>query len=153
MTSTIETVIDIDAPPDRVWRVLADLPRYPEWNPFTPRIDGELEVGGRLVLHVAMDPGRRPILQAQRCTKVEVDREIAWATVVVGPIFLSANRRQTLEPIGGGKTRYWSADTFSGLLAPIVMGLYRTRIQRGFDRTAMALKERVERSSGRDRSV
>jgi hypothetical protein len=144
VTRTIETTIDIDAPPHRVWAVLIDLERYPEWNPFTPRIDGRLDVGGRLVLHVAMDPGRPPILQAQRCTKVEAGRELAWTTVVGSPILLTAHRRQTLEPIGERRTRYWSADAFSGLLVPVVMGLYRARIQRGFEATAEALKRRAE---------
>ena len=31
---TNSATVDIAAPPDQVWGVLADLDRYPDWNPF-----------------------------------------------------------------------------------------------------------------------
>ena len=30
--------IDIDAPVEKVWNIIIDLERYPEWNTFTPRM-------------------------------------------------------------------------------------------------------------------
>ena len=42
-TVLIET--PIPAPPELVWDVLIDFPRYGEWNPFITSIEGELEVG------------------------------------------------------------------------------------------------------------
>jgi uncharacterized protein YndB with AHSA1/START domain len=38
----IRTEIDIRASTDRVWEVLTDLERYPEWNPFITRAGGDL---------------------------------------------------------------------------------------------------------------
>ena len=34
-------MVEIDAPAERVWQVLTDFRRYPEWNPFMPRVAGE----------------------------------------------------------------------------------------------------------------
>jgi len=40
--------IEIQATADRVWQVLTDFARYPEWNPFIRRISGEPKEGTRL---------------------------------------------------------------------------------------------------------
>lgn len=141
----IEASAEIDAPPERVWAILVDLGSYGEWNPFTPRIDATLQVGDPVVLHVAMKPGRRLLIQREVCTANDpAARELGWGTTMLAPFVLHANRVQRLEPLPGGRTRYYTADTFSGLLVPLVMALFRADIQRGFDGVARALKERAE---------
>lgn len=145
MPAIVEASADIDAPPERVWEILLDLPRYPEWNPFTPRIDASLVPGEALVLHVAMRPGQPLRMQRQVCTTNDpAARELGWSTTFGPGFVLRANRIQRLTELSGGRTRYWTRDTFAGLLVPLVMALYRSDIQRGFDRTARALKERAE---------
>jgi hypothetical protein len=73
--------------------------------------------------------------------------ELGWG-MQMGPGFvLRANRIQRLTRLGSGRTRYDTSDTFSGLLVPVVMGLYRADIQRGFDGVARALKERAEKGA------
>jgi hypothetical protein len=57
---------------------------------------------------------------------------------------LGAERIQRLAELPDGRTRYWTGDTFSGLLVPVVLGLYGAHIQRGFDDAARALKARAE---------
>ena len=47
-TKSIDTAIEIDAPPCAVYDVLADFDRYPEWNPYHVRVRGGLEVGAPL---------------------------------------------------------------------------------------------------------
>jgi uncharacterized protein YndB with AHSA1/START domain len=42
---TISATVDIDAPPDQVWGVLADLDAYPDWNPFIQSASGRLAEG------------------------------------------------------------------------------------------------------------
>lgn len=145
-TTTIESTVDIDAPAERVWSILSDLSRYGEWNPFTPRIDASLVVGEPVVLHVAMEPGKPLIVQREVCSANDpARRELGWG-MQMGPAFvLRANRVQRLIELGPGRTRYYTADAFSGLLVPLVMGLYRAHIQRGFDGVARALKERAEK--------
>lgn len=52
---TIETAVDIDAPVERVWRVLTDFAGYQQWNRFILSIAGEMREGARL--SVRMDDG------------------------------------------------------------------------------------------------
>ncbi|MGY1796722.1 SRPBCC family protein [Geodermatophilus sp. SYSU D00525] len=52
MAAELRTSVDIDATPERVWRVLTDLPAYAEWNPFVTAADGDVVAGGRLSVRV-----------------------------------------------------------------------------------------------------
>jgi len=54
MCRVLDTYIDINAPPERVWKVLLDFPAWKEWNPFIPSVSGKLEVGARL--HITVCP-------------------------------------------------------------------------------------------------
>ena len=45
MASVVRAEIEIDCGIERVWQILCDLPSYPEWNPFTPRVESSLRVG------------------------------------------------------------------------------------------------------------
>ncbi|MBL9026951.1 MAG: SRPBCC domain-containing protein [Myxococcales bacterium] len=134
----------IHAPIGRVWAILADLSRYPEWSPFVVAVEGRAAVGETLTLVVAMTPGRSPIRQRETIRRWDEGREIVWGTVLAHPLVLRAERYQRLTAIGERETRYETADVFEGLLVPVVLGLYGARIQLGFDATAAALKARAE---------
>ncbi len=74
---------------------------------------------------------------------MEPERTLCWGMQMGHRAFLCANRWQMLEPIAGG-TRYTTVDRFSGLLVPVVMALYGSPMQQGFQQMADALKARVE---------
>src|SRR5262245_46609060 len=100
--TTIESAIEIDAPAEPVWAILVDIAAYPEWNPFTPRVDTTLEVGTPIVLHVAMRPGTKRILQTEHVTVNDAGkRELGWAMKMGAPFVLRAQRIQRLEALAG----------------------------------------------------
>ena len=41
---TVRAEIEIDAPAERIFDILTDLPAYAEWNPFTPRVESTLRL-------------------------------------------------------------------------------------------------------------
>lgn len=140
--ATIRAEADIDAPREAVWAVLADLPRYPEWNPFTVRVRSTLQVGDpvdmRVILHGVPHPQREWIRSVDHCN------HICWGMHMISPRMLRAERWQTLEALGPERTRYVSEDNLEGPLVPLVLRLYGGAMQSGFDALAAALKHRAE---------
>lgn len=144
--TSISAEATIEAPIERVFAVLKDIPRYHEWNPYTPRIDTTLELGSKVMLHVQMKPGKKLLVQKETMRRYEEGRLLAWGDVLGHPSLLHFERVQQLTALGPSKTRYFTEDVFGGLLVPLVMALYRRDIQRGFSETAEALKHRCEAS-------
>jgi hypothetical protein len=136
--------VDIDAPPGRVWEILVDFPNYGSWNRFCPGIECSGELGSKVVMDVRF-PGQKPIRQVEVLNVLEPPRRIAWGVIMGSRLVMVANRYQTLEPIGQGRTRYTTIDYMSGLIAPIVKALYAEKVRAGFQLAADGLKEYAER--------
>lgn len=142
--AAISAEVDIDAPAERVWDILVDLDRYPEWNPFTTKVESTLRVGERAVLHVQMRPDKA-VVQVENVTTYEPGVRLCWGMKLGARFLLAANRCQVLNPLPRGGTRYYTCDEFHGALVPLVLWLYGVDIQRGFNGVAQALKHRAER--------
>ena len=137
--------VEIDAPIERAWEILADFERYGEWNPFTPSVATDFEIGSPVELYVRMGPWR--LKQVERIEAVEPPRLIAWSTTMGHRFLISALREQRLEAVGNGRCRYRTTDDFSGLLIPLVMLFFGGFVRRGFNDVARGLKTRAETGS------
>jgi hypothetical protein len=136
--------VEIDAPVERVWEILVDFPNYAAWNRFCPGIVCTGELGAKVVMDVRF-PGQKPIKQVEVLNVLEPPHRLAWGVVMGSRALMVANRYQTLEAIGGGRTRYTTIDYMSGLLAPLVKLLYAEKVRAGFQLAADGLKEYAER--------
>lgn len=143
--------VTIQAPVDRVWQVLLDLDRYPQWNPFTWQIgtpeapDRQLRLDTPVDLHVRF-ARRGERVQQERVQIIAPPFRLAWGMTMGAPILLRALREQRLEVTGPNSCRYQTWDAFSGLLTPLVVGLFGRDIQTGFNAVAWALKREAEAS-------
>ncbi len=135
--------VDIAASPTRVWEVLVDFARYPEWNPLTYEVETQVAEGARVTMWVRL-PGKRPRTEVTTMHAIVPGRRICWGMVMGRPSLLNTNRIQLLTPTAGGGTRYFTEDSFSGWLVPVVKGLYGPAIQAGFEAMTAALKARCE---------
>jgi hypothetical protein len=137
--------IDIDAPPDRVWAVLTDFERYPEWNPFVTEVAGVPETGATLRVRLS-PPGGRGITLKPRVTAVEGARTFEWLGRLLVPGLFDGRHRFELAPTPTG-TRFTQHETFTGVLVPLLARSLDRHTATGFDQMNAALKARVEKVS------
>ncbi len=138
----IESEIEIKASVESVWSVLVDLDAYSTWNPFTPKVETDFQLGSDVVLHVRLKPGKPLHRQTEKMLAFAEGKKLAWGIDRVFPV--RTIRVQELERIDAHTTRYYTSDAFHGVLTPLVMAMYRGAIQRGFDDVGRALKQHCE---------
>lgn len=134
--------LEIETPIERVWDVLMDTERYPEWNPFTTRVETTFEIGSPVDLYVKLGPIR--LRQPERIEVVDPPRLLVWSTKVGHPFLVAARREQRLDDLGAGRCRYVTTDVFTGILTPLVVLLFGRLVRRGFNDMASGLKRYSE---------
>src|SRR5215471_13334100 len=103
--------VAIDAPPDRVWSVMRDVERWPEWTPTvrrTRRLDsGPLAVGSRAIIW-------QPKLLPAKWIVTQLDdqgRSFTWITRAPGMRLEACHRVEEL----GDRSRATLSIQFAGL--------------------------------------
>jgi hypothetical protein len=137
--------IEIDARPERVWSILTDFNAYPAWNPFITKIEGSLQPGSRLEVHIA-PPGGRAMTFKPTVRTVEENRELAWLGHLLVPGVFDGEHHFELAPRPSGGTGFTQRERFSGILVSLTSGALG-KTQRGFEQMNAALKERAEQNA------
>ena len=146
MKST-RTEIDIDAPADRVFGIICDLERYPDWNPFTPWVSVKhVEVGLEFDVHCQMT--EKKLLKNEHEVFLAYEPEnyklCFGSSRTRGRRGIKSFRWQICEPAGGNRTHLINYEEFHGILAPLVQFLYGKKLKAGFEKYCLALKQRAE---------
>jgi hypothetical protein len=139
---TLEHTIDIDAPADATWAVVADFPAYPEWNPFLVKAEGELQPGATLA--VTFKAGtRKPVTMTPKVVEAEPGRVLRWKGSLPIPGLFVGVHELRVETVDAGHSRFVQRETFRGILVPFLGRLLRDTAG-GFAEMDQALKQRVE---------
>jgi hypothetical protein len=138
--------IEIEAPADRVWKIITDFASFPAWNPFIRRAKGELRLGAKLQIY--MQPsGARGTTFSPTVTKLEPGLELRWLGRLVMPGVFDGEHIFSLENIGPNRTRFVQREIFDGLLVPLLGHALDVDTMRGFQEMNRALKARAEQVS------
>jgi hypothetical protein len=137
----ISTSVLIDAAPERVWAILMDFAAYPAWNPFIRSIAGEARQGQTLTVRIqppgASEQTFRPVVQA-----AELPHTFVWRGSLPIPGLFTGEHSFRLTR-QGDKTSFRHAESFSGLLVPLLRKML-ARTEEGFQQMNAALKARAE---------
>ncbi|MDH4558480.1 SRPBCC domain-containing protein [Pseudomonas sp. BN417] len=137
--------VDIAAPAELVWSVLIDLQSYPQWNPFTVKVESGLRLGEPVNLFLP-DPARPGELVhvIEELVAFDPPRLLSWEMFASASNPDAARRDQVIEATGPESCRYYTTDLFLGPTANQVMEVHGPWVKQGFDAVALAVKTRAE---------
>lgn len=135
----IERVIDIDAPPEAVWPLVADVERWREWTASITSIEpldpGGLVVGARFRV---LQPKFPPVVW--RVASIEPGRSFVWIARSPGMV---STGRHVVDPRPGGSVATLSV-TQEGLLAGVIGKMLEPLSRSYVEMEAQGLKRRCE---------
>ena len=132
-----EAELQVGAPPEVVWDVMADVDRWPEWNPDVKEamLEGALAPGSTF----RWKAGPGTITSTLR--EVEPPTAIGWSGRTMG---ISALHVWRLEPRGEG-TLVRTEESWNGLPVRVLRGRMQRTLQQAVDAGLRALKAEAER--------
>lgn len=112
---TFEARARIAAPAAHVWAALLDVAAWPSWDASLDRVEGTLEPGSQVTLH--LERGGRPF----RLRVVEVEPPARLVLRGGMPLGLfTGTRRYRLEQTAEEQTDFAMVETYTGPLAPLI---------------------------------
>lgn len=140
MSVHVERTIEIDAPPDVVWKVMSDVEKWPEWTPSMRRIEkmGDAPFGKGSSVRVAPRGAPRAVWTV---TELEENRSFTWEASTANS---HAVARHVIEPDGAGSKVTLSVTITGSWLIRVLGPVMAITIRRGVRQEAEGLKRRSE---------
>jgi hypothetical protein len=142
MRHAIATSVEIPVSAERVWSVLMDFARYPEWNPFVRSIEGVPSIGSRLKVTIQPPGGKAMSFRPVVLQKTE-GREFRWKGILLFRGLFDGEHYFKLVPGDGGSTVFTHGEDFAGLLVPLFRSTLDGKTKTGFEAMNNALKQRL----------
>jgi uncharacterized protein YndB with AHSA1/START domain len=140
MAVHVERTVNIDAPPERVWAVMTDVERWPEWTESMKSVErldsGEFGVGSKAKLKIR----RSPNANVWTVTELTPNRSFSWETNSGG---VKGVATHVIEPAGGGSKVTLSVD-LSGPVATLFGWFIGGPTRQNVEMEAEGLKRRSE---------
>ncbi len=139
----VRTQIVINAPAEKVWQILTDFARYPQWNPFIKSITGEPKVGNTITARIE-PPGAQGMTFKPTVLAFIANREFRWKGKLFVKGLFDGEHIFQLTPNADGTTTLLHREVFTGILVPLFAKMLDTNTLQGFQQMNEALKLRAE---------
>ena len=145
---TIRTEIMLPASPEQSWKILTDFARYPDWNPYLPRVEGKLAVGELVSFTLVDENFPEPFDLTARLGEVSANRRFYWTGRLGVQGLFDTRHVFELSPRNDGNTDLHHYEEFRGLIPAL---LPQREKRSGYTRAAfesmnMALYQRLKGS-------
>lgn len=130
----------IDAPAAKVWAVLIDTAKWPQWDPSCEKIEGEVELGRKIKAFTKLSPGRAfPV----KVTELVPNQKMTWSGGM--PLGLFKGERTFVLRETDGHTVFTLREVFSGPMLRLI-GKSIPDMTEPFEEFVAGLKGRAEAS-------
>lgn len=136
------TEIEIKASPEKVWKILTNLDRWTEWNPFIHHAIGKAQAGE--TVDITFQSATKEMTLHCTVVKSELNRILCWKYYIFLPGLFKGEHSFTIEPMGSNQVRFVDREVFDGLLVPFQAKDIDTNSRCGFEEMDKALKGRAE---------
>jgi hypothetical protein len=145
-TRVITTEIEINASPDKVWTVLANINDWKNWSPIIKDSSGEAKMDSKLVITMISEEGKEgkpgpryePVI-----TVFEKYKNLTWSAKMMAGFVMTNGKVLILEKTSLG-TKLIHKETFSGLMVPMMWGKVQENVPEMLDLMNSTLKKIVE---------
>lgn len=142
MSHAIRTEIIINAPKEKVWEILTDFKKYPQWNPFIIEVQGEAVAGIRL--RNTMLNGESKMVFKPKVLKVEKYRYFDWLGSLFVKGLFDGHHQFELEELSPNQVKLKHSESFSGILSGVILKKIGDDTRNSFVRMNQALKQIAE---------
>ncbi len=140
----LRTEILVNASSQKVWEVLTDFKKYPDWNPFIRSLKGEVKKGNKLQISL-QPPDGMAMKFRPRVLAFETAKEFRWLGHLFFPGLFDGEHFFLLTDHHNGTTTVVQGERFSGILVPLFKKMIDKNTRAGFEEMNRALKEQAER--------
>jgi hypothetical protein len=140
----IRTEILIQAPPEKVWAILTDFEKYPEWNPFIRSVTGEVAVGKEISILLTTPPDSSEMTFTPTVLVFEPNKELRWLGHFWFTGLFDGEHKFELIDNGNGTTTFRQSEEFGGILVPFFSSKLDVDTVNGFKLMNEKLKELAE---------
>jgi len=143
MAKEIYTEIEINASPGKIWNILTDFKRFPEWNPFIKSLTGEVKVGSKINVFLE-PPGVKGMMISPVVTSFESNRGFSWQGHLFVTGLFDGKHQFELIDNGNGTTKFIHKEDFGGILIPLFRKMLEVNTFEAFKMMNQKLKELSE---------
>ena len=139
----IKTEIEINANIEKIWRLLTNFEKYPDWNPFIKNISGKKQIGEKLKVSVKPPKGEGMTFKP-KVISFDENKEFRWLGKFLFSGLFDGEHYFILQKINDKNTRFIHGENFDGILVKLfVKSLEKTKA--GFKLMNQALKMECEK--------
>jgi hypothetical protein len=130
------TEIIINAPISKVWDILIDVERYPDWNPSVAKIWGTLKEGRLIFAHISPLKNVFPI----QIISLKEEQELIWKGTLLNSGIMKGEHYYQLKDLGNGQTKLQHGERFTGLASALIPAALVSRMQANYNYHNQKLK-------------
>jgi hypothetical protein len=139
---TLQTEIIINASAEKVWGIMADFEKFPQWNPFIVKLEGKPEVNTRL--RAELKNGDGVSVFKPKVLVAEKNKAFEWLGSLPIPGIFNGHHYFRIESLNAGQVKFIHGEEFTGLLAGVILNKIGEQTRAGFIAMNKALKEWAE---------